>query len=130
MLILYAIALHVQLRYIQHTMTTNTNCDRSVSINNNNSNTTTKNITATVMVIRSLPIAIIYVSITYQLFVLCISCCAAAWLRRHLMVWAVFAPKVSVVLVIASIIESFYCRSDNDYDNYKLTTYIYFVGRI
>ena len=38
---------------------------------------------------------IITYAITYQCAIMCASCCAAAWLRRHLMVWAIFAPKVT-----------------------------------
>lgn len=37
---------------------------------------------------------IVYVSITHQYTIVCVSCIGAAILRRHLMVWAVFAPKV------------------------------------
>lgn len=38
--------------------------------------------------------SILYMDITYQFAIVCVSCIGAAILRRHLMVWAVFAPKV------------------------------------
>jgi hypothetical protein len=41
---------------------------------------------------------------TYKLYVLTLSCFGALLHRRHLMVWAVFAPKVSIYIYMYILI--------------------------
>ena len=66
--------------------------------NNNHLNTHDKNNiyekNTKMLEMKKLQIIYILVWCTYRLCVLTMSCWSACVLRRHLMVWAIFAPKV------------------------------------
>ena len=63
----------------------------NTSNNNNNNNKKSK-----ILELQKLQIVYILVWCTYRLCVLTMSCFSACVLRRHLMVWAIFAPKVKI----------------------------------
>ena len=65
---------------------------RDGRVENNHLAGRTKNIVSLLTAVRS-------VCVAYEGIVLLHSCLAAAILRRHLMVWRVFAPKVSFYFV-------------------------------
>lgn len=79
--VLYALILYAAVLYLAAATT---------RISGSKANTSERTERAVALVVHT----IVYVSITYQYTIVCVSCIGAAILRRHLMVWAVFAPKV------------------------------------
>lgn len=70
----------------------NNDNDNDNYFNTNKNNDSKKNIK--MLELKKLQIIYILVWCTYRLCVLTMSCWSACVLRRHLMVWAIFAPKV------------------------------------